>query len=805
MNRFKIDLLGLYLAMTIVWGVSCWLNLAADVGRPFPGFLTFHTYFGHKINVARYTPAWWWGITEQDVALDDTIVQVEGVPFEGISQMVDEAAIYEQAAANGQQTVTVQIRRNGSLTLYPAIIPFSWQHVIDITFSPLIAAVCFWLLAIILYRAGAKTRAQKLTIILLAQFALLLLGNRMSLFEYQWRYLILVTGVQLTGTTSGIILIHLSYYFPFERPRWHKIWQWLWRSLYALAALIALIYILAHFHLGQQGITPLAVFSDTLWFYSFTALGILGFAVFILRLLAEWLLAGHNPRVRRETGILLASIMVASPAIWLALNGGDVESKLFALLSQLADLRFFALALPFAFAALTLRYQTFPGANQWLMVVLLLALSGLGANVGATLLFQQSPALVRTLPVPPAITFFSLLLGVSLFWSWQSQWQGWLGRLFEWERIGYQAIHRVGQALLGRPYSSSQQLAQNMAEVLCRELALERVGFWLKVGTDFRRQAAYGQWLGSVPERLCPPCELSALIFRLQEGEETWLRPLFPHIAVLIPLHTDQGLLGLMGLGKRWDTAAFDDRDLQTLTLMGQQAALFLYNAQQSDQLRTADRHMLQIQEKTRRQLAQDLHDYVLPTLGRLPLHLQTGINYLTVDTQKTEQILQQSQAELQTVAQKMRFIQQDLVLRPLEYGLAVYLAEMAQQFQNENEIDVNIYLPANLDEVVADLGVRQAVYAVCQQAFDNIQAHAQATNVTVKIHDEANKVCFVIRDNGIGCTMAQQEMAQRHGRFGLKSMQIRMAEVGGNFQFESYPGKGTTIRLFLSINKGNK
>jgi hypothetical protein len=56
MKRFKLDGMGIYLAMTIIWGALCWVNLAADVGRPFPGFLTYHSYFGHKVSVARFTP-----------------------------------------------------------------------------------------------------------------------------------------------------------------------------------------------------------------------------------------------------------------------------------------------------------------------------------------------------------------------------------------------------------------------------------------------------------------------------------------------------------------------------------------------------------------------------------------------------------------------------------------------------------------------------------------------------------------------------------------------------------------------------
>lgn len=800
MKRFNLDGTGFYLTATIIWGVLCWLNLAAAVGRPFPGFLTYHSFFGHKINVARYTPAWWWGISEQDVAIDDTLAIIEGVPFEGITQMVNEPAIYEQARAAGQTNVTVEIRRNGQpLTLHPPLIPFSWRHVIDLTLSPIIAATCLWLLALLLYQAAAGTMAQKLTIILLAQLALLLLGNRISLFEYQWQHQILNTGVQLTATTTGIILVHLSYYFPFERPSWYKPWSSLWRLLYAFLAFLSLIFILTHIHLWQKGFSPFTDTADKLWFYSYTILGILGVVVFGLRLSGEWLAAQQNPRVRRETSILLASILVASPAFWLALNGGNIQSQFLKVMAQLADLRFFALALPFAFAAITLRYHTFPGATQWLLFVLLLALSGLGANAGAIVLFQQSPELARSLAVPPTLIFFVLLLIFSLVWGLQSQWWGWLGRLFHWQRIGYHAIQQIGQTLVSRPYHNQQHLAQNMAQVLCQALVLEQSSFWLKEGDGFQLQAVHGQWSNSMPAWLKPPPNLGLSFIRVKPEEIGWLRPLSPHIVLLIPLGIEGKLLGFMGLGKRWDTADFDERDLETVQLMGQQATLFLYNAQQSDQLRMADRQLLQIQENTRRQLAQDLHDYVLPTFGRLSLRLQTGANYLLTEPHQTQHILQQSQTELQTLTQKIRHIQQALILRPLEYGLTAYLLEITQQFQADCHTVVHITLPSDLDDVITDLKVRQVIYAVCQQAFDNIQLHAKASAVIFKIWYAPHQVCLLVQDNGLGCTLAQREMARQNGRFGLKSMEIRLESVGGTFQFDSAPGQGTTIRACLN------
>ena len=46
-----------------------------------------------------------------------------------------------------------------------------------------------------------------------------------------------------------------------------------------------------------------------------------------------------------------------------------------------------------------------------------------------------------------------LFLIVGLITNWQSSWRGWLGRLFNWDRINYRAVQKFGHALAAQPYS----------------------------------------------------------------------------------------------------------------------------------------------------------------------------------------------------------------------------------------------------------------------------------------------------------------------------------------------------------------
>jgi signal transduction histidine kinase len=380
-------------------------------------------------------------------------------------------------------------------------------------------------------------------------------------------------------------------------------------------------------------------------------------------------------------------------------------------------------------------------------------------------------------------------------WGWQSGWRGWLGRIFQWERVSTHEVQQYGQRLVAMPHTDTRQLAQSMAAVLCAELGVERAAIWLREEAQLVLTAVAGEWPESAPPELLLPASPLTNPIRLPV-KETWLRPLPPQtITVILPLTISGQLLGLIGLGRRWDTAVFDDRDLDILALIAQQSAVFLQNVHQTAQLRQADRQLLHIQEETQRKTAQDLHDYVLPVMGRVQLQLQTGQQMMSDCPENVPGLLVDSLTQLLENTAVIRRIQQNLVIRPLEYGLAAYLQELVQRFRGETGIVVEMALPDDVDTAVPNLEARHAIYAIWQQALHNIQSHAHADHVAITWQHTPTRFTFQIHDNGKGCTPAEQQQAIANGHFGLRSMQIRLESIGGTFEFLSHPGQGTTIK----------
>lgn len=807
-KRWYQDWLGWVIFISIAYGILCLLSLASDVGRPFPGFFTYYNNIYTQMDVEWNIPSWWWDDTGNRPRLDDLLLQVNQTPFAGIQRPVAEAPLYAAVWNQGQTDVTITVKRSDQIITFTTPLKrFSWTQYIDLMLLPVIVGACYWLLALILYRAAEGEEKQRLVVLVLCAIAILAAAVKGSLFIFgSWRenIILYINPIHsLTATLMGPLLIHLAFRFPFLR--WPRAMRFVLPVAYTAAFLLWLFYVTAKIMIWQQiGAFQVAQWLDKTWYTYFQPLIILGVACVLARMLGEALLT-QKSRERQEARILLAAFILFLPTVCFAIHGVTGSNGVILFLQSLADTRFLSLVVPFAFAAISLRYHTFAGAENWLLLALIVAISGFLANVGTAVLFWQQPQIIRSLPLPPTAVLFILFLLISLIWGWQSGWRGWLGRVFQWERVSYHEVLTYGSRLSESAYADERQLAQGMTDALCAALGVVHAAIWLPDGLALGLTAVSG----TLPENLTPtlqrPAHFPATPLRLAQNSAQWLQPCYPETAVILPLTISGKTTGLIGLGPRWDTAVFDDRDLEILDLIAQQSAIFLQNARQTAQLRQTDQQLLHIQELTRQKTAQNLHDHLLPALSQLQLKLLTANQLLDSQPDQAHTLLAESQAALRENANLVRRIQKDLVIRPLEFGLAPYLQELVAQFHQDTGIPVNADIPATLDTIITDISIREPIYAVWQQALDNIQQHAQATAVTATLSLNTDQIAFSIYDNGRGSSSAQQEEALKDGHFGLRSMQIRLESVGGQFSFQSTPGTGSCVKGQIPIPNTKK
>lgn len=84
----------------------------------------------------------------------------------------------------------------------------------------------------------------------------------------------------------------------------------------------------------------------------------------------------------------------------------------------------------------------------------------------------------------------------------------------------------------------------------------------------------------------------------------------------------------------------------------------------------------------------------------------------------------------------------------------------------------------------------------IAQEAVSNAMRHARPSNVVITMADESTHWALSVADDGVG--MDQHVECYSGEGFGLTSMRQRAGAIGGEWQIDSSPGKGTRVSVRL-------
>jgi signal transduction histidine kinase len=86
----------------------------------------------------------------------------------------------------------------------------------------------------------------------------------------------------------------------------------------------------------------------------------------------------------------------------------------------------------------------------------------------------------------------------------------------------------------------------------------------------------------------------------------------------------------------------------------------------------------------------------------------------------------------------------------------------------------------------------------VARESLRNVDAHASAENVTVRLYERLGRVVLEVRDDGRGFSDANEVSSRREGHLGLQLLRDLATDVGATLDVDSDSGRGTTLRLEL-------
>jgi signal transduction histidine kinase len=205
-------------------------------------------------------------------------------------------------------------------------------------------------------------------------------------------------------------------------------------------------------------------------------------------------------------------------------------------------------------------------------------------------------------------------------------------------------------------------------------------------------------------------------------------------------------------------------------------------------QVRELSGRVLEIQERERERIARDVHDGVGQWLTALRIDV-TNARTAGIIPDATANELGEA---IEHASLELRHVIQDLLPLDLQEGLSGALEALLDRFERRTGILVSASIDRSFmppDDVAA------AILRVAQEALTNVQRHACATEVSVRLVKQERHWSLQIGDDGVGF-----DPEQAAGGSGLRNMRDRMQLFGGDLQVQSSPEGGTMIRASVVV-----
>ena len=237
------------------------------------------------------------------------------------------------------------------------------------------------------------------------------------------------------------------------------------------------------------------------------------------------------------------------------------------------------------------------------------------------------------------------------------------------------------------------------------------------------------------------------------------------------------------------ERAAALEREQQRSQELGNEAGI---RARAEERIKSLLERLVTVQEEERRRIARNLHDH----LGQQMTALRLTISALKESTMKPAQLRARLDAIDKAAAQidrEVDFLAWDLRPAALDdVGLTAALETAVRDWSTTNGVHADFHTTATAARLAGDS--ESHLYRIVQEALNNVSKHAEATHVSVLLEHTDNEVRLIVEDDGRGFDAEQTAADLNHRGMGLTNMQERAALIGGQVEFESAPGKGTTV-----------
>ncbi|MEW6402729.1 MAG: ATP-binding protein [Chloroflexota bacterium] len=732
----------------LILGVLLFFTYGLLIVAPYPGFY-FDPADGRILMVR--------GGTDSSITLEDGDFIEQIGPLTWTEYHGNRKLNFFQGVEAGQ-IVPIIVRRSGERITVPWLYPgLNREAFTGRFFNVWLLAYVFWAfgVAVQLFMWPKNLRWRLLISANYLTALLIIFGSLSSLRLWMSSYL-------LHAVAWLILPVYLQFHWSFPAPL-RETPKWAWLSLYAVCVAMALAEVFLS--------VPLSL-------YFLAVVAALGGSVILL--------LTHFVRKSAERStvriLLVGSLLAVLPTIVLSLLGA------FGTIPEIGPLSLFALPIMPA----TYFYAAYRGrlggwelrSNRAISIYAFLILFGtaLSIIVGLTGVMNLSHE-----------TFLFVSIGMAMLTAWLTillfpAFQGFVERQLLGARLGYEDLPATYSARITTS-TALADLFKLLEEEVFPTLLVKQYAF-VQVGPAepmviLSKDVTADQIRKEALEELLASFRTHSRIPLWEDGQP------FEWVRLILPLQIDSDLIGVWLLGRRDPDDLYPRAELPILQSLADQTAIALSNIIQTERLRKMYNDDTERNEKSRHQLALDLHDSVLNQLAVLRLNVDEA--HVSLKFEKA----------YEEVTTRLREIVTNLRPPMLDYGLQFALEELADNLMERSKDAVKV--TANVQakgECRYPENIERNIYRITQEACENSIRHGQAMHVNILAKLGLGGIWLLIEDDGVGFEMAGRSdldalLAQQH--FGLAGMMERAMLINAQMGIDSYPKGGTRIQISWS------
>jgi two-component system NarL family sensor kinase len=202
--------------------------------------------------------------------------------------------------------------------------------------------------------------------------------------------------------------------------------------------------------------------------------------------------------------------------------------------------------------------------------------------------------------------------------------------------------------------------------------------------------------------------------------------------------------------------------------------------------------HMLQVQETERHRLSRELHD----DIGQMLTAAKLQSDWLQRRApEELHQHCAMLNSTLDETLAKVRDVSAILNPRQLtSLGLEASLRAHLLRHLADTPVLWSLECHQRLAGIPEEMAV--AAFRITQEAVTNMQRHAKAKNLLIRLQRLPQGLALSISDDGLGFSPATNPA--RQGQRGMAGMAERAALLGGHLTVDSEPGNGTHIQALF-------